>query len=99
MIVTNTGGNPEAVVDGTTGLIVPPQNVEAIGEAILRLADNPELRVRLGEAARLRVEKKFSMTRCAGAHDQLYRSLTDRLFHEGSFAISQSPRPPEVEAI
>jgi glycosyltransferase involved in cell wall biosynthesis len=99
MIVTDVGGNPEAVLDGRTGLVVPPRNVEAIGEAILRLADDPELRAQLGKAARLRVQKEFSMTRCADAHDHLYRSLTDRLFQKISLAVSQASRPPEVEAI
>lgn len=101
MIVTDTGGNPEAVLDGTTGLVVPPRNVEAIGDAILRLANDPGLRARLGERGRLRVQNEFSMTRCADAHDQLYRSLIDRLPQRSSQAVSesQSPRPPEVEAI
>jgi glycosyltransferase involved in cell wall biosynthesis len=79
MIVTDVGGNPEAVLDGLTGLVVPPRNVEAIGNAILRLANDPGLRARLGEEGRLRVRKEFSMTRCASAHDQLYRSLMGRL--------------------
>jgi glycosyltransferase involved in cell wall biosynthesis len=79
MIVTEVGGNPEAVLDGVTGLVVPPGNVEAIGEAILRLANHPGLRGRLGEGGRLRVHKEFSITRCAGEHDQLYRSFMERL--------------------
>jgi glycosyltransferase involved in cell wall biosynthesis len=59
-------------------LVVSPRNVEAIGDAILRLAGDPGLRERLGEEGRLRVQNQFSMTRCAVAHDQLYRSLIDR---------------------
>ena len=38
MIVTDVGGNAEAVVNGETGFVVPPRNPEAISEAVLRLA-------------------------------------------------------------
>jgi glycosyltransferase involved in cell wall biosynthesis len=77
MIVTDVGGNPEAVLDGTTGLVVPPRDHNAIGEAVLRLAGDAGLRIRLGEAARIRAQTEFSMTRCVTAHDELYRSLLD----------------------
>ena len=41
MIVTDVGGNAEAVVHGETGFVVPPRNPKAIGDAILELARNP----------------------------------------------------------
>lgn len=90
MVVTDVGGNPEAVLDGVTGLVVPPRNVEAIGEAVLRIANDPGLRARLGEAGRIRVQKEFSMTRCASAHDRLYRSLIERLSQKNLHPVPES---------
>lgn len=79
MVVTDVGGNAEAVVDGETGLVVPPRNPKAIGDAILRLARDAELRKRLGTAARKRVEEKFSIDQCVKAHGELYQDLLDRV--------------------
>jgi glycosyltransferase involved in cell wall biosynthesis len=79
MIVTAVGGNPEAVLDGETGLVVPSRNPTAIGDAILRLALDPDLRRRLGEAGRNRVRNEFSIERCVTAHAELYQeTLTNR---------------------
>ena len=78
MIVTDVGGNAEAVIDSETGFVVPPRNPQAIGEAMLRLAHDPALRKRLGAAARKRVEEKFSIDQCVKAHAELYQDLLDR---------------------
>ena len=77
MIATNVGGNPEAVLDGETGFVVPPGDPQAIGEAILRIACDPTLRRRLGEAGRHRVGQCFSMEACLNAHLELYGVLLD----------------------
>jgi glycosyltransferase involved in cell wall biosynthesis len=73
MIVTRVGGNPEAVLHERTGLVVPPKNPRAIGEAVLRLGQDEELRKRLGAAGRIRVEQEFSIDRCVAAHVELYQ--------------------------
>jgi glycosyltransferase involved in cell wall biosynthesis len=73
MIVTAVGGNPEAVVDGHTGLIVQPRDPKAIAEAILRLSRDADLRRRLGDAGQKRVRTEFSIERCVSAHAQLYQ--------------------------
>jgi glycosyltransferase involved in cell wall biosynthesis len=78
MIVTNVGGNPEAVIDGECGCVVPPGNPVAIGEAILRLAVDPGLRKNLGRAARRRAQKEFSIERCVQKHAALYEELMRR---------------------
>jgi glycosyltransferase involved in cell wall biosynthesis len=77
MIVTDVGGNAEAVLDGETGFVVPPSNPKAIGAAVLRLAGDRKVRASLGEAGRKRVAEHFSMDACLNAHLQLYRSLLD----------------------
>jgi glycosyltransferase involved in cell wall biosynthesis len=73
--VTDVGGNPEAVLDGETGLIVPPRTPSALGQAVLRLAKNEDLRCRLGAAALLRVQEKFSSQSCTAEHERLYEEL------------------------
>ena len=60
VIVTSVGGLKETVKDRITGLVVQPANPEAIAEAALMLAADPNLRMKLGSAARERVVKNNS---------------------------------------
>jgi len=60
VVVSDVGGPREAVVDGDTGFLVPPGEVEATAAAIDRIVGDPELRRRLGERARRHVEGSFS---------------------------------------
>ena len=57
----NVGGIPEMVVDGQTGLLVPPKSPRDLAAAIDRLLADPPLRARLGAAARERCERLFSL--------------------------------------
>jgi glycosyltransferase involved in cell wall biosynthesis len=81
MIVTDVGGNAEAVLHEETGLVVPPHNPQALGQAILRLARDPELGQRLGDAGRTRVRQEFSIERCVNAHHALYEELLEGTQH------------------
>jgi glycosyltransferase involved in cell wall biosynthesis len=78
MIVTDVGGNAEAVLHAKTGFVVPPRDPKAIGDAIVTLARDPEARKRLGVAGRKRVEEEFSIDKCVKAHLDLYQELLDR---------------------
>ena len=78
MIVTDVGGNSEAVVNGETGIVIPAHDPNAIGEAVLRLANDAELRKRLGAAGRVRVKQEFSLEKCVTAHAELYDRLLAR---------------------
>jgi glycosyltransferase involved in cell wall biosynthesis len=75
MVVTDVGGNAEAVINGETGFVVPAHNPDRLADAILRLAKDPSMRSAFGAAARRRVNEHFTMERCVVAHDQLYRKL------------------------
>jgi glycosyltransferase involved in cell wall biosynthesis len=59
VIGSTVAGNPLAIVDGTTGLIVPEGDPAALAAAIARLADDGPLRLRLGRAARHRIETEL----------------------------------------
>jgi glycosyltransferase involved in cell wall biosynthesis len=61
VIATPVGGVPEIVTHGHDGILVPPGDVEALAAAIARLTNDPELRQRLGRAARDTVAKRFSL--------------------------------------
>jgi len=56
---TRTGGVPEAVVDHETGLLAPPDDTAAVGDALARILSATALRERLGKAARTRAENEF----------------------------------------
>ena len=62
-ISTELSAIPELIEDGVTGLLVPPDEVKPLAEALARLITQPRLRGHLGEAGSLRVRKKFSHVR------------------------------------
>jgi len=64
-IGTRVGGVPDVILDGETGLLVPPGDPDALAAAIGRLRDDPPLRCRLGEAARTRAYAEFTEERMA----------------------------------
>jgi len=59
VVATRGGGTAEVILEGETGLLVPPGAPDALAEAVLRLLDDPALRHRLGRAGRRRAEKQF----------------------------------------
>jgi glycosyltransferase involved in cell wall biosynthesis len=61
VIASTAGGGPEAVIDGLTGLLVPPNDLEATTAAIDRILSDPALRDRMGHEGRRRVEEHFAM--------------------------------------
>jgi glycosyltransferase involved in cell wall biosynthesis len=62
VIATPVGGTPELVVDGESGLLVPPRDPAALADAIQSLVADPERASRLGAAGRERAEREFSET-------------------------------------
>jgi glycosyltransferase involved in cell wall biosynthesis len=79
MIVTDVGGNAEAVLHAETGLVVPPRDPKAISNAIIALACDPDNRKRFGAAARRRVQKEFSIDKCVEAHADLYQEMLGKV--------------------
>ena len=74
-VATDVPGSRDIIEDGVSGLLVEPENAIALAEAIQRLIDDPELRDRIGKAARLRIEKHFSIEKEVAAHEQLYEEM------------------------
>ena len=75
VVATAIGGNSDAVVEGETGSLVPVRDPRALASAILRLAQDPDLRANFGEAGRRRVEQRFSLQACVDRYERLYRAL------------------------
>jgi glycosyltransferase involved in cell wall biosynthesis len=61
VVASTAGGGPEAVADGETGLLVPPNDVDAVVRALDRILADAPLRARMGRAGRQRVDDYFSM--------------------------------------
>ena len=59
VIATKVGGIPEIVDHGLTGILVPPEDADSLSKAIKYLMENPEIRRRMGEAGRKKVENNF----------------------------------------
>lgn len=63
------------VVDDSTGVLLPPRETLALRESIVRLAGNPALRQRLGEAGRRRCQELFDHGRMVEQIEQVYRRI------------------------
>jgi len=75
VVATNVGGNAEAVVDGTTGFVVPAADHDRMAEAITRLLQDGELRERMGMAGNRVVREKFSLSACVTAYEAVYKRI------------------------
>ena len=77
VIATAVGGVPEMVVDGRTGLLVPPKDPAAMARALESLSNDPQRRTAMGEAGRSLVSS-FSLERCVGALEGVYAEIAPR---------------------
>ena len=75
VVATNCGGSPELVVDGVSGLVVPVRDSTALGQAVRKLYEAPDLRRRLGAAARERIRSDFKIETTIEQTLELYQAL------------------------
>jgi glycosyltransferase involved in cell wall biosynthesis len=75
VIATRVGSLPEIVIDGRTGLLVHPGDSRALADALVRLGSDPELRARLGDAARKRASAEFSLQKMVDKTLDVYAEL------------------------
>jgi glycosyltransferase involved in cell wall biosynthesis len=74
-VVTATGGNPEVVVDGESGLIFPVSGAEKLAEYLLLLGQHVDWRMKLGQQAIHRVHDQFSIESMVQNYARLYAGL------------------------
>jgi len=60
IVATNTGGCPEAVDDGKTGILIPLKDIEKLSQAIIYLLNNPEEAKQMGRLGREKILREFS---------------------------------------
>jgi glycosyltransferase involved in cell wall biosynthesis len=75
VVASAVGGLADAIVDGQTGLLVPPGEPQRLATALETLLRNPELRAALGAAGVQRVAERFSAERLVDAYERLYREV------------------------
>jgi glycosyltransferase involved in cell wall biosynthesis len=78
VVATRVGGVPEIVVDGETGLLVPPGESDRLAEAIARLLEDPGSARAMGEAGRRRRRDEFDLSRTVREVEALYEELYAR---------------------
>ncbi len=78
MVVTDVGGNAEAVLDGECGIVVPSHNPEKLAKAISYLVAHEELSLKMATEARKRIIKHFSLEGCVEKYNNLYLALLKR---------------------
>lgn len=80
VLATDVGGNPELVLAGETGRLVPAGDIEALAEGLAGMAVDPAGAATMGKAGRERVEQRFSLPAMVSAYQALYdRLLAQRL--------------------
>lgn len=84
VVATDVGGNAEAVVHGETGYIIPPNDVDALVQAILNLYHNPVLRMGMGQKGRERVETYFTLEKMVHSIENYYLKILKELRNEKS---------------
>jgi starch synthase len=78
VVASRTGGIPEVVADGETGLLVPPDDPAALADSINALTRDPERAKAMGTAGRERARTRFDWARIAEETAELYRSVVTR---------------------
>lgn len=79
VIATRVGGNPELVVEGSTGLLIPSRSPRALAAALRRYLEEPLLAAAHGRSGRARAVSEFALERMVSAYGDLYaRVLTGR---------------------
>jgi glycosyltransferase involved in cell wall biosynthesis len=78
VVATNVGAMPQLVEEGLTGFLVEPKDDRALAERLARFRSDPGLARRIGEAARRKVEREYSLDSMLRRYADLYCSVLAR---------------------
>jgi glycosyltransferase involved in cell wall biosynthesis len=77
VVASNIGGLPEVIMDGTTGILVPPKSPEAIANACITLLKNPEKIAQMGKNGRKFVEINYDWDKTSRSMEGLYNKILE----------------------
>lgn len=77
IVASRVGAIPEIVLDGETGLLVPPGDPHSLAQALLEVLRDPEQGRRMGRKGRVRLEREFSVEKMVRATERIYDTLID----------------------
>ena len=75
VVATRVGENERVIEDGVDGVLVQPKDVSGMADRIGQLIEDAGLRARLGEAARAKVERQFTIDHMVKAYESMYLDL------------------------
>ena len=75
IVTTDVPGCRDTVIDGVTGLLVPPRDSRSLAQAMIKLLENPELIRQMGRAGRQRIESDFDVRAITHKYLALYREI------------------------
>lgn len=76
-VCSRVGGLPEVITDGVEGFLVTPGDTQAMGERALEILTSPDLREKMGKAARARSLKQYCADKIISLYEHLYRRVLD----------------------
>jgi glycosyltransferase involved in cell wall biosynthesis len=82
VIATDVGSIPEEIDDGKTGIIIPPNNSDALASAIIKLINNRKLRENMGNNTLVKVKSELSWDRIALETIELYKTIVTNNTHK-----------------
>ncbi len=77
VVATNVGALPEAIEHGETGLIIPPKDVKALAQAIIKLLKDDELRKKMGEKSYIKMKEEMSWDKIAEKTIEVYKEAIE----------------------
>ena len=75
IVATRVGENSRIIDDGADGVLVSPRDIDGMASALGRLIDDAALRIRLGKAARSKIEQCFTIAHMTRAYENVYLEL------------------------
>lgn len=90
VVASDIPGCRDAIQEGVTGFLVPPNNPQALAEALERLALDPQLRSKMGAAGRLLVLENFTQERINAATLEVYRRILNHDFNSHNQRVEPS---------